>query len=140
MRFVVDASVAVKWLLPEEHSATALRLVAGPAELLAPELLWVETDAALRKRLRRGDLSVQEFRNALGDVGAWGINAGPVMSLVRPAADMALHLDYAVYDCAYSALAEQVRWQVITADRPFHDKVERSLFAGLTLWIEDLPP
>jgi predicted nucleic acid-binding protein len=53
---------------------------------------------------------------------------------------MALHLDHAVYDCVYLALAEQVRWQVITADRPFHDKVERSLFAGLTLWIEDLPP
>lgn len=140
MGFVVDASVAVKWLLPEEHSATALRLVASPAELLAPELLWVETVAALRKRVRRTDLSVQGFRDALDDIDAWRVRAEPVMPLVRPAADMALHLGHTVYDCVYLALAERDGGRLVTADRAFHDKVERSPFAGLTLWIEDVPP
>lgn len=140
MEFVVDASVAVKWLLPEEHSATALRLVADPAELSAPELLWVETVAALRRRVRRGDLSVEGFRDALDDIDAWRVRAEPVVPLVRPAADMALHLGHAVYDCVYLALAERDGVRLVTADRTFHDKVEASPFAGLTLWIGDVPP
>ena len=37
-RLVVDASVAVKWLVEEEHSAAAKRLIAEPYELHAPRL------------------------------------------------------------------------------------------------------
>ena len=39
MRLVVDASIAVKWLVEEEHSAEAKRLITGPFELFAPRLL-----------------------------------------------------------------------------------------------------
>jgi predicted nucleic acid-binding protein len=38
-RYVVDASVAVKWFVPEIHSAEALRLLSSDCELLAPDLL-----------------------------------------------------------------------------------------------------
>ena len=44
-----------------------------------------------------------------------------------------------------STTASTSRWpqregcQLVTADRRLHDKVERSPFAGLTLWIGDVP-
>jgi predicted nucleic acid-binding protein len=42
---VVDASVALKWLVEEEGSPAAARLLDGPA-LLAPTLIHVEHDHA----------------------------------------------------------------------------------------------
>ena len=38
-RVVVDASVAVKWFLPEIHSEAALRYLDGDYERVAPDLL-----------------------------------------------------------------------------------------------------
>src|SRR5215472_17624362 len=58
---VVDASVAVKWILPEEGHEDALRLQERyqdeKVDLVAPYLLVSETASVLWKRSRRGDLS-----------------------------------------------------------------------------------
>ena len=42
MKCVVDASVAVKWLVEEPGSAEARELLAGEDSLLAPDLLVPE--------------------------------------------------------------------------------------------------
>ena len=42
-KFVVDASVAIKWYLPENFSEDADRLLNPLFELLVPELLFAET-------------------------------------------------------------------------------------------------
>ena len=44
MRFVVDASVAVKWLVAEEDADIADRLVASGQELHAPRLMASEAE------------------------------------------------------------------------------------------------
>ena len=41
--FVIDASVVVKWFVPENHSGAARRLLALPLEYIAPDLLFAET-------------------------------------------------------------------------------------------------
>ena len=56
-RFVVDASVALKWFLPEPHEECAARLRRAGSELGAPDLLHVEVANALWKRVRRGELT-----------------------------------------------------------------------------------
>jgi predicted nucleic acid-binding protein len=59
-RYVVDASVAVKWFVPEIHSAEALRLLSLYCELLAPDLLPSEFGNILWKKTRRGEIRVPE--------------------------------------------------------------------------------
>ena len=55
MRLVVDASVAVKWLVEEEGSASAERLLEGDHDLHAPRLMVPEIANALwRKAGSRG--------------------------------------------------------------------------------------
>ena len=58
---VIDASVAVKWLLPEDGREEALRLQDlyqdEKIDLIAPSLLGVEVANVLWKRARRGDLT-----------------------------------------------------------------------------------
>jgi predicted nucleic acid-binding protein len=39
---MVDASIVVKWLLPEPHSIPARRVLTERNDLLAPDLLWAE--------------------------------------------------------------------------------------------------
>jgi predicted nucleic acid-binding protein len=58
----VDASVAAKWLFPEEYSAQALALAshaAGAKErIIAPVLLPLEITNIFRQRMHQGTLSL----------------------------------------------------------------------------------
>lgn len=56
MALVVDASVAVKWLVPEEHSEAAARLTVSGEDLHAPRLLAAELANALWRKARLGDM------------------------------------------------------------------------------------
>jgi predicted nucleic acid-binding protein len=62
MRYVLDANVALKWVLPEPHSDKALRLradmQAGVHELLAPDTFPVEVAHALARAERKGDIPI----------------------------------------------------------------------------------
>jgi predicted nucleic acid-binding protein len=62
MKYVLDSSVALKWVLPELDSAKALRLradfQAGLHELIAPDIFPVEVGQALTKAERRKTISV----------------------------------------------------------------------------------
>ena len=57
MRLVVDASVAVKWLVKEEYSDLAFRLFEGRHELYAPRLMASEVGNALSRNARMGEIS-----------------------------------------------------------------------------------
>ena len=54
--YVIDASVAVKWFVPEVHSEHALRLLRKKFALLAPELIQAEFGNILWKKCRAGEL------------------------------------------------------------------------------------
>jgi len=62
MRSVLDASVAVKWVLPEANSAKAIRIrddfVAGVQNLIAPDIFPTEVAHALARAERRGLIPV----------------------------------------------------------------------------------
>jgi predicted nucleic acid-binding protein len=66
-RIVVDASVVVKWLLPEIHSEAAKRLLADELQLWAPDLVWAEVGNVLWKRSRRGELPADVVTALLRD-------------------------------------------------------------------------
>ena len=53
--FVVDASVVVKWFVPEVHSDAARRLLTLSHEYFAPDLLFAETANTIWKKIRRGE-------------------------------------------------------------------------------------
>jgi len=54
--YVVDASVAVKWFVPEGHSDSALRLRDQTHTLHVPAFFTLEFANALCKKLRREEL------------------------------------------------------------------------------------
>jgi predicted nucleic acid-binding protein len=58
--FVVDASVAIKWFLPEIHSEAALRLRNANYELHVPKFLHLEIGNVLCKKQRQTELTQEE--------------------------------------------------------------------------------
>ena len=72
MRCVLDSCVALKWVLPELDSATAIRLrdefAGGIHELLTPDIFPIEVAHNLAKAERRGIIAPGEGTTKLADV------------------------------------------------------------------------
>jgi predicted nucleic acid-binding protein len=84
-RYVVDASVAVKWFIPESHAEAAARLLSTPHELLAPDLIWAEVGNVLWKKWRRNEISRDDARDLLKDFRRFPLVVSPSHSLLDTA-------------------------------------------------------
>ena len=68
MSVVVDASVVIKWFVPEAGSDAASRLLASEDRLEAPDLLFAEIANAIWKKVQRGQLTRAESRLLVRDI------------------------------------------------------------------------
>ena len=124
--YVVDASVAVKWLVEEALSGKAAGLLDGDETLVAPPLLFAEAANALWAMRRRGDIVAADLAEAVETLRAAPVSIPVSMSdLTSAATRLASDLDHPAYDCFYLALAVHTQYPVVTADTRFHDKVRR---------------
>ena len=67
-KFVLDCSVAAKWVIPEPDRAPALewfeRHASGEVLLIAPDLLLAELASLVAKRNRRKEISTEQAHEA----------------------------------------------------------------------------
>jgi predicted nucleic acid-binding protein len=127
MKYVIDTSVAFKWVVAEIDSDKALRLLTdyaqGVHELLAPDIFPTEIANSLASAEKSGRIQPSEAVTFLTDV----VNNAPVIHAATPllhrALAMCLGTRHSVYDCLYLALAEREACEFVTAD----DKLVRSL-------------
>jgi predicted nucleic acid-binding protein len=115
---IIDASVAVKWLVVEEDSASAIALIGRP-DLRAPTLIQAEVANAIWRKRRRGELhddpELSTLPGRLSDI----IALEDETSVISRALELALATHHPVYDFVYLALAEALDDVVLTADRRF---------------------
>jgi predicted nucleic acid-binding protein len=126
---VVDASVIVKWFIPEVGGTAAKALLSATDELVAPEVARVEVASALIRKAIREQLSGADAKNTLH---AWlrALADGQIFLLpnaddIEAAADLALELQHPLPDCLYLAAAERLGIALITADRSFARRAAR---------------
>jgi predicted nucleic acid-binding protein len=117
---VVDASVALKWYLPERGAEGAGRLLAaaidGSRELLAPELIAAELANVLWKKVRRGECGAEEAGELLALFSVDAPRLLETLPLAPRALELALRLGQPVYDCLYLAAAIENEASLATAD------------------------
>lgn len=123
--FVVDASVAVKWVVEEEGTSEAL-LLRRNARLLAPELLVAECANVFWKKYQRNELTREQAVMAAKLLQGADIEFLPMRGMLEPATRLAIELDSPAYDCVYIALAVQNDCKFITADDRFLQRVNLS--------------
>jgi predicted nucleic acid-binding protein len=121
--FVVDASVAGKWMLPAEGEpfrAEAFRVLdgygAGEIDLRVPDIFWAECGNILWKAVRQRRLSRTDAELALGSMMRLDFQTFPSKGLVSEALPIAFRFGRAIYDCLYVALAMRSKTEMITAD------------------------
>jgi predicted nucleic acid-binding protein len=125
MTFVVDASVAVKWVIPEVLSDQASSLRGRTDLLLAPDLLLPEAANALWKKLMRREITAREAAQAIDLLMASGLDLRPSGPLLSRALTLAQRLRHPVYDCLYVALAQAEGATLITADQRLLARIAR---------------
>jgi len=123
MRFVVDASVAVKWLVVEEDADVARELATSDHDLHAPRLMASEIANALWRKARMGQIERADAGAALAWLSDMPVRWNDDETVSADAVRLALALDYPVYDCVYLALAHRIGATVVTADGRFANAV-----------------
>jgi predicted nucleic acid-binding protein len=114
--FVVDASVVVKWFVPEIHSDAARRLLVLPHEYIAPDLLFAETANTIWKKIRRQELTPEEGQQLVADIRQIAVETVPCRALAEDAHALANATGRTVYDSMYVALAVRLNTRAITSD------------------------
>ena len=117
--FVVDASLVIKWFVPEVDSDAARRWLDAPHDYIAPDLLFPETGNTVWKKVRRGELSPDEGQRLVTDLSGIAVEAMAMRGLLPDAHALALSTGITVYDATYLALAIRLDTQVITGDDRF---------------------
>ncbi len=121
---VIDASVAIKWVVQETGTAEALALRRHP--LMAPDLLVAECANILWKKHVRGELESGEVSLAAQLLERADIEFVPMRSLLHASADLAMQLSHPAYDCVYLALAAARKAPFVTADVTLLNKVSQT--------------
>ena len=117
--FVVDASLVIKWFVPEVDSEAARRWLDAPHDYIAPDLLFPETGNTVWKKVRRGELSPDDGQHLVTDLSVIAVEAVSVRGLLPDAHALAMRTGITVYDATYLALAVRLDTQVITGDDRF---------------------
>jgi predicted nucleic acid-binding protein len=120
MKFVLDASVALKWVLREPGSDKALAIRAdfrrGLHEFVAPDVFLAEIAHALARAERRNIVVSPKGSVLLADLLTTVSQLRSSLPLLPIAFSIASAMRISFYDCLYVALAERERCELLTAD------------------------
>lgn len=133
---VVDASVAVKWFVPESRSADAHDLMSVP-RLIAPTLIRTEVASALSKKARVRLVSVEHATEYLAILPRFFDELIETHELLPAALAMANEIDHPIYDCIYIEAARRLNTIMVTDDIRLMEKLGRSAFARFAVALAD---
>lgn len=137
-RLVVDASVAVKWVVAEGGSDSAERLLDHP--LVVPDLLFAECANILWKKIRRRELTLEQAELAAQGLERAELTVIPSRGYVALATAIAAELDHPAYDGLYLAVAETLGLQLVTDDARLVRRLSRApdRFKGLAIPLSEI--
>lgn len=116
--FVVDASLVVKWFVPEVHSAAARRWLDASHDYSAPDLVFPLAGSGIWKKVGRGELGPEDAQVLVNNLAAIGVEAVSIRALASDAYELVVRTGITVYDATYLALAVRLETQVVTGRRP----------------------
>ena len=137
-RLVIDASVVIASLLPDEpYRDASLRILkeflSGNLELFAVPLLRFEIANALWKAISRGRTKLSDAQAALREFEAFNLPEREVAT--HDILTTAHTHNRSAYDAAYLALAKSEQALLVTADKHLYNAVKDK--SRLVLWVED---
>lgn len=137
---VLDASVAVKWIIREPLSDRANLLLAEDVDLFAPAHWLAEAGTtAWARHTVSGLLTREQAEERVRWLRSVRVRETPIRDLMAVATEVSFDLGVTFYDSLYIALARQIGTPLVTADRKLLDKARaQARLAGLVCWIGDI--
>lgn len=130
MKYVLDANVALKWVLSESDSDKSIRIrdafVKGIHELICPDVFLGEVGHSLTRMERRGLIQPAEGVRMFSDILATLPVLHPSLPVSARAYEISSDARHGFYDCLYVALAEQEGCALLTADQRLIAKLQRT--------------
>jgi predicted nucleic acid-binding protein len=138
---VIDASVGVKWFVPEVHATEAQTWRNGPDELHTLAFFFdLEIANILWKKVRKLEITRAEADLILGQLSALPLTRHSEHPLLASAFDLADRTQRTVYDCLYLALAVQLGGRMVTADQRLCNGLAGTPWAAHVCWVGSSPP
>lgn len=131
-RAVIDASVVLKWYLPDEqYGSRALRILdqymMEDLDITVPTLLEYEVINGLAIARRRGRLDEKHVTSAMEGFLNLRIKVVQSTELYKRVLYYCHVFNRSAYDASYLALAEKEKIQMITADERLFNSVKNKL-------------
>jgi predicted nucleic acid-binding protein len=137
---VIGASVAVKWVVAEDHSDRALAVLRDVPSLHAPAHWLAEAGTALWALAAvHHAITPADFQTRVAFLASLPITAAPLPDLIGAAGLLAIDLRLTVYDTLYLALAERLHLPLVTADRKLFERASKAARKNSPVrWIADV--
>jgi predicted nucleic acid-binding protein len=130
---VIDASVAVKWFVPEEASDKADEVSASNYMLLAPRLIMIEVANAFARKAMQKLITPLEAAEYVRTLPQFLAGLLDVDDLIEPAMQNACIFRHPIYDFIYVEAARRRDTKMLTADQKFIAKVKGTDLAKLVI-------
>lgn len=139
MNLVIDASVVIKFYIPEILSDNSEDVIsrAASSELMlwAPDLLYPETGNILWKKHRLHELTSAEVEAIVDAITSLPIRIEQSKQIMPVAVSIAVHSGITVYDAMYIAVAKIYETRMITADRKLVEALAKTDFKKYVHWL-----
>lgn len=130
---VLDTSVIYKWYVQEEGSEEALSIFEffkkGKTKISIPDLVFYELTNVLRFNPRNTAGDVIEIIDNLSNLNLDIVV--PTRALLKDAVRLAYRYDITIYDATFVALAQDLGYSFITADKKLYREIKNLRFVNL---------
>jgi predicted nucleic acid-binding protein len=134
---VVDANVAIKWVVEQPHFERAREIIAQGTELLVPAMFVAEVATALWGYVRVRQITLEQAQAGLMSILEQISLIEQDAGLAGEALSIASELNHAPYDCFYLVLAMRRTAPLVTVDRRFINKLDGTRYASHVVHLTD---
>lgn len=132
---IVDTSVIIKWLLPDEYNLSVIKIKNNFASknvtIVIPYLTYYEVSSVLSIAVRRQRVDEETCKELLRAFTELEFVVYATKELFAQTLIKSVQYNISSYDAAYIALSEELQIPFITADEKLIKKVNNNLIVNL---------
>lgn len=132
---VIDASVAIKWFLPEKGAEQAGTLLKEIDQFMVPDLFFIEFDSILSKKVRKRELEITEAEEIYTVLRRLPFITTPYERHSKEIFFLSTRFPITQYDACYLTLAIEYNGIFYTADKRLLSGISNTAYSDYIVGI-----
>ncbi|MEP0007092.1 MAG: type II toxin-antitoxin system VapC family toxin [Balneola sp.] len=126
--YIIDASIAAKWIFYEKDSDQAEIFLKKIDRMLVPYLFLIEMSSIISKKVRKRELSISEALEKRKELEDLNFQVFSEKAILKLAFDISISLPITIYDANYLALAIKKEGKLYTSDNRLVNGLSTTVF------------